>query len=449
MSVDLGVPDLSPLPGLLRDPSLWAQLERELDRGRYLRSEGVSSLLGPPQVLSGELLGRCRQVVASFDAFYRHLVEAHLHAPARSQGILRDPFFDLALDAEPRLPTLLPLSRLDCVLTQEGDLRVIEINPVGICTIHLRAAACLARALARRRLDEDASRVDTLHGMAVDSFRRFHQEAVPDAPAGHRLRVGFLCEANRFRGTRRTWRHAFSARGFDFLDGQAHQVEASPEGLLLRGQKVDLLWGDYLFYLAYQHARYPETRFESPMGDFAAARRQAERLLTDGAVLETFRQRQVAVLSPARAYLALSKGLLARAHRPDPDLPEELRASLEPLVARTYDVEDRLRGTLSVAQAIRDREALVLKPCRFGGGHGVELGRETPADRWGDRLRAIWEDHEWVLQHYHPPRRSPDGRVLSLGLHNYGGRLGGVTVRAGESLVVSARRSRLIPVVHE
>ncbi|HVE86468.1 MAG TPA: hypothetical protein VND93_26610, partial [Myxococcales bacterium] len=64
------------------------------------------------------------------------------------------------------------------------------------------------------------------------------------------------------------------------------------------------------------------------------------------------------------------------------------------------------------------------------------------------RLEAIWDDPEWVLQEYHPPRRAPDGQVLSLGLYNHGGRLGGVTLRAGDSLVVSARRSRLVPVTH-
>lgn len=448
-SIDLGIPGLEPLPALRRDPALWAGLERELSRGRFLRSEGVATPLGPPQVLSGELLDRCRRAVALFDAFYRHVVGEHLRAPGLSPEIQGDPAFDRAVEAEPRSPPLLPLSRLDCVLTEAGDLRVIEINPVGICTVHLRAAACLSRALARRGLEEDADRVDALYAMAVDSFRRFHREACPEAPPDARPRVGFLCEANRFRGTRLTWRRAFSTRGFDFVDGSPEQLSAAGDGLRLRGRKLDLLWGDYLFYFGYQHARYPQTRFESPMADFAAARIQTERLLSDTAVLETFRRRQVAVLSPARAYLALSKALLARIHRTgDGDLPGELRASLEPLVARTYGVAERLGGAPTVAGASRDREALVLKPCRFGGAHGVVLGFETPAAEWAARLEEIWTDPEWVLQEYHPPRRAPDGQVISLGLYNHCGQLGGVTLRAGGSLVVSARRSRLIPVTH-
>jgi len=102
MSVDLGVPGLSPLPGLGRDPALWGELEREMSRSRYLRSEGVATPLGPPQILSGELLDRCRQVVASFDSFYRHVVDEHLRAPGRWPGILTDPVFDQAVEAEPR-----------------------------------------------------------------------------------------------------------------------------------------------------------------------------------------------------------------------------------------------------------------------------------------------------------------------------------------------------------
>jgi hypothetical protein len=41
----------------------------------------------------------------------------------------------------------------------------------------------------------------------------------------------------------------------------------------------------------------------------------------------------------------------------------------------------------------------------------------------------------------------PGGHYLSLGLYNYGGRFGGLTIRSAPTLVVNARDSTLTPVV--
>jgi len=77
----------------------------------------------------------------------------------------------------------------------------------------------------------------------------------------------------------------------------------------------------------------------------------------------------------------------------------------------------------------------------------VQAGREVAPAEWAERLRATWEDPGWVLQELHLPKRTPDGQYLSLGLYNYGGQLGAVTIRAAPSLVVSARKSLFVPVV--
>jgi glutathionylspermidine synthase len=100
-------------------------------------------------------------------------------------------------------------------------------------------------------------------------------------------------------------------------------------------------------------------------------------------------------------------------------------------------------------EAVRRRDGLLIKPCSYGGSHGVLPGCESAADEWARRIAAIWTDPAWVLQEFHPPRRSTGGQFLSLGLYNYGGQLGGITLRAGRSRNVSARDSVFIPAVAE
>jgi hypothetical protein len=154
----------------------------------------------------------------------------------------------------------------------------------------------------------------------------------------------------------------------------------------------------------------------------------------------------VANLSPSKAYLALSKHLLSFIHREDRKVPEGTRPYLQAHVARTYSATDRQEGAISAAQAIRDREGLLLKPCQYGGGHGVVIGRDTPKDEWAQRVEATFGDPGWALQEFYLPRRSPTGEYLSIGLYNYGGHFGGMTIRAAPSLMISARKSAFIPV---
>jgi hypothetical protein len=90
------------------------------------------------------------------------------------------------------------------------------------------------------------------------------------------------------------------------------------------------------------------------------------------------------------------------------------------------------------------RETLVLKPCRFGGSHGVVIGREAPADAWARRLDEIWADPEWVLQTFSEPMRDERGAVLSLGLYDFAGELGGILARSAPQSIVSARTADLI-----
>jgi len=152
-------------------------------------------------------------------------------------------------------------------------------------------------------------------------------------------------------------------------------------------------------------------------------------------------------ISPATAYLALPKSLLAWIHDPDRPVPAGDREWLAHHVARTFSAHDRRRGLLSLPRARAERERLLLKPCQYGGSHGVRLGRDTEDLQWVESLDAIWNDDTWVVQEFWPPVEGADGRFLSLGLASFDGELGGITLRTAPSQVVSARDSSFVPVL--
>jgi hypothetical protein len=100
-----------------------------------------------------------------------------------------------------------------------------------------------------------------------------------------------------------------------------------------------------------------------------------------------------------------------------------------------------------VAEAARDREGWVLKPCQYGGGHGVILGQDTAAQEWTRQLEEHWSDPSWALQRFYVPRKTPSGEWTSFGVYVYGGKLGGVAIRTAPTSLISVRSSRLIPAV--
>jgi hypothetical protein len=312
--------------------------------------------------------------------------------------------------------------------------------------IHLRTAAYLAEAMAGAGLEEDARQLGALHDGMIDSFARFYREQCAGEPRPEPT-LAIVTLPSRHRGSRVLWRRSFARRGWRCVEGTPDDVRAANGELLVRGRAVDVLWGDFLFYQGYQFARYSETRYASRFGDFRAAPVETARLLGDAALLELLAERRVVNISPPRAYLALSKHLLSWIHRSDRPVAEELRPWLAAHVARTYAAADRLDGVLSLDEATRRREELVLKPCQYGGAHGVVAGSEMAPSEWAARLATIWTDADWVLQELHSPAKTVAGEYVSLGLYNYGGVLGGVTIRTAPSLVVSARKSAFIPVV--
>ena len=443
-SLDLGVASLSPLPGISRAPGTWTGLIEKIAGRPFFRSDGLRTVLGPPQRVASPLADRCRDTVAHFNSFYEQVIRTYFEEPNRRAECLINPQFEQAILAD-KSPISLPLSRLDCVLTESGELKVIEINPVGVCTIHLQSVLYLARELERSGNAEDAALLLRFGAEQVASFRRLYESQC--AQPKERPTVGALWLKDMYRPFRALLRATFHRFGWNYVEGLATDVEISPTGMRVRGTPIDALWGDFVFHLGYQYVRYRETKWPSRMGSFDAAPAQMSAIMGNPVALELFRSGKVVNVTPARAYVALSKHLLSWIDREDFPLQKEEREWLRSHVAKTYDVAARARGLLSQREAMQRREELLLKPCQYGGSHGVQVGHSVSSADWEKRLEAIWEDPNYVLQEFHMPCRARDGELLSLGLYNYGGKLGGVTIRTGADLVISARSAPLIAAV--
>jgi hypothetical protein len=442
----LGLDGLQPLPPFDRDPTLWAGIEREMLGRPFLRQDGLlTTRLTAPQVASKDLFARCDEIVRRFDGFYRTVVDSFYERPELHPHYLINPAFEAAIQADRGWSTALPLSRFDCVIDPQGKIRVIELNPVGNCTIHLRNALYSAHYLQKRKLDEQAQRLGQLGDDIADSISRF---------AGERLRrlnqptMGVLTPQGYLRGLAVFWRKQFSRLGWRVLHAHGAEVRmlGSPSSLEVQAKKVDVLWGDYLFYAAYQDDRFRASRIPGRFIGFRDTPTLAARIAQDDAYLGLLRDGKLINVSPWCVYAALPKGLLAWIHDDTMPCPDD-RAWLQEHVAQTWAVADRAGGRITREQAVREREALLVKPSQSGGAHGVVLGCEASAADWEAVVGKVWDDPGHVLQRYHEPARTPEGEWISLGLYNYGGRLGAITIRLGGSLVISGRDTAFVSVV--
>jgi hypothetical protein len=459
-ATDTGLSLLPPFnDGDARGGASWTALAPRLVDRPFLRSEGVNATLAPPRLAAPWLVEQSRELVAVFHRFYRAIIDAKGAVAARSTRQIGEPYESVAEAEGDRDP--LPLSRFDCVLAADGKLRVIELNPVGVCTLHLRSISYLGRALERAAvadrvapgaLSAAAAAVDRVSTLKTDSIRRFVESTLARPPARPRLALTLL--PGMHRGSLVFWRAELSRAGFDVVTCTPEEVVITTRGATVRGAVIDCLWCDFTVYLGFQQQRYEQTRFTSKVGDFSRASELAVRLLSNPTLCALLADRALTMLSPARSYRAISKALLASVDRHEPDvvISDSDRAFLREHVARTYDDIARQNGALTYEQAKLARETLVLKPCRFGGSHGVTLGRDLAADAWTKRLDDIWTDPEWILQELSEPLRDGpmgDGQQqrprLSFGLFDYGGTLGGLLVRSADEMIVSARSALVFP----
>ncbi|MDB4955130.1 MAG: hypothetical protein JWO36_2699 [Myxococcales bacterium] len=442
--MDLGLADVRPLPGVAADPERWEQLQRRMNRRVFLRSEGNLIEVGAPQLVTGKLREKSAEVVARVNRFYAGVAAAYYARPDLRAEHLVNPLIEPLLEIEADHPVTTPLSRLDAVLEPGGGIRVIELNSVGICLFHMRGLLYLIRELARGGFEEDARLLDQLsRDMVVEGFLRFAKPRMTSSRA--RPVIGALSPSGWFRAGHVLFRAAFERFGCDYIAGGPEHLEVTDGEIRMRGKRIDVLWMDFFLYIAYQSTRYQETKFPSKVPEYGQTPAQAAALLADKRFLAHVRSGRVVNLSPPRAYLALPKSLLSWVHRSDRPVPEQDRAFLKEHVARTYSARDRADGLITIDEVANNRGEFLVKPCLYGGSHGVLLGRMIEADAWRDKLAAVWDDPTWALQEFREPIKAADGAWVSLGLANYDGTLGGVYFRTSPSLLVNARDAAFIP----
>jgi hypothetical protein len=440
--IDLGLADVRPMPGVAADPERWEAVRRHMHRGVFLRSEGTVSPVDAPQIVSGALLAQAKDVVARLNRFYAGVAAAYYERPELRAEHLVNPVLEPLLALEADQPVATPLSRFDAVLDADGTIRVIELNSVGICLFHMRGLLYLVRALARGGFEDDARRLEQIaRDTIVEGFLRFARaRGAPERPV-----VGAVSPSNWMRAGHLLFRGAFQRAGCDYVFGGPEHVEVTHSELRIRGTRIDVLWADFLLYIAYQFSRYQETKFPTKLPDYGQTPAQAAALIADPHFIAHLRERRVVMLSPARSYLALPKSLLSWIHRSDRPVPDKDRAFLATHVARTYSARDRLDGVIALDDILANRGDFLVKPCQYGGSHGVMIGRMASADDWRARVTAIWDDPTWVVQAFHEPGRTTTGEYLSLGIANLDGVFGGCYFRTSPSLLVSARDSLFVP----
>lgn len=443
VAIDLGLTDVHPLPGLAADPERWDQLRRRMHQRVFLRSEGNLIEVATPQTVSGRLRERAAEVVARFNRFYAGVAAAYYERPDLRAEHLVNPILDPLLEIDAGHPVTTPLSRLDAVLEADGGIKVIEINSVGVCLVHMRGLFYLIRELARGGFADDARMLDELsRDMIVKGILGFTSRRLAAPPA--RQVIGALTPSGWYRAGHLLYRAAFQRAGCDYVFGGPEHLEVTDREIRIRGTRIDVLWADFFFYMAYQCARYQETRFPTKMPDFGRTPAQAAELLANRRFLEHLRTGRVVNISPGRAYLALPKSLLGWIHRSDRPVPEEDRAFLAEHVARTYSARDRSDGLITVREVTSHRGDYLVKPCQYGASHGVLLGRLAEPDAWRAKLAEIWDDPSWALQEFRAPVKTAGGEWVSLGLANFDGELGGVYFRTSPSLLINARDSGLV-----
>jgi hypothetical protein len=442
---ELGVPGLAPLAFVTAAPEAWLDLHARLHRTVFLRSEGLAIELGPPQQASGALLDECREVSRRFARFYAHAARAYFDRPELRPEFLLEPLIEplLALDADSGAAT--PLARLDCVLDEAGALRVIEINSIGGNLYHLRGLLYLIRGLHKAGMTDGAEALDALTRQTIAGFTRYYRERHPQPVA--RPMIGVLSTPGWLRASTPLLRAAFERMGWHYVDGGPDTVTIDAHGVHMRGERIDLLWHDFLFQIAYQTARYQQTKWASRTVDYSGAPASAAALLANPLFQEHMRERRVIGLSTGSSYLGLSKSLLAWIHDPERPCPSDDRAWLAQRTARTYSVRERRLGVLTLERALDERSSLLVKPCKYGGSHGVAIGRDVPADTWAEALRGIWDDPTWVVQRFHDPVLVQGQQWLSVGLQAFEGVLGGIFLRLSPKRIISARDAAFVPVV--
>ncbi len=434
----------TPLPQVAAEPERWERLRARLESKIFLHSEGSDITLGTPLVASKALTEQASVLVQRFDRFASSLARAYYARPDFASEFLVNPLLAPLIEIDRDVATATPASRFDCVLDADGNLHVIENNSVGVVLYHYRNLLYLIRGLARGGFEQDARRLDHLNTLTCQSFRR-HYEATAREPKPVAT-VGTLHPSGWFRAGQKLVKAAFERNGWRYVHGGPEHLTIDSRGVFLRGEPVDVLWTDFLFYMAYQSERYQETKFPTKLGEYMDTPDIVRYLMAHEQFLGHVRNRTITVLSPGNAYLALAKPLMSWIHREDVPIDDPDRDWLRQHVARTYSNKERARGVITHAHVVDDKDRFVIKPALYGGSHGVVLGCDVERDAWATQTRNIWDDPHWVVQHLVVPVKTDNGDWLSVGVMDYGGQFGGFVLRSSPNLTVNVRQSAFVPV---
>lgn len=441
----LGVAELTPLPELVADSAGWEHLRARMESTIFLRSEGMSVELGMPQELSESLAAQARRLVRSHARFSDVIAADYFSGRAGRDPYLVNEILAPLIEADRSSPWSSAVNRIDCVLRADGTLIAIENNSVAVCLFHFRGLLYLIRGLWRAGHAQAARRLDGMVAAVAAGFRRYYEAraaSVVDRPT-----IGAVVPHGWLRAAQRLYRAGFERHGWRYVLGTPNTLEVRADGVYVSGERVDLLWADFLFYMAYQAARYTPSEFPSNVGRFDPIIEEAERFVGDERFLDHVRAGRVVNLSPATAYLTLPKPLFSRVHYDSPDLGGGELEWLREHVARSYAVRQRAEGVVSRDEAATRKDELVLKPALYGGSRGVMVGRSCERDEWERKLDEVWEDPSWVLQEFIEPVKTSQGEYLTIGLCGAGGEFGGALPRSSPSPNVKAREARFIAAV--
>src|SRR5690349_10365811 len=97
---DLGIAGFRPLPQIARTPGTWHALSERLKSRPFLHSEGLSTILGPPQLIEPDLFAKMQVLVRRFDAFYRGVIQAFYDRADCRDEFLLHPIFERAIEED-------------------------------------------------------------------------------------------------------------------------------------------------------------------------------------------------------------------------------------------------------------------------------------------------------------------------------------------------------------
>ena len=383
-----------------------------------------------PHFVSPGQVRRVKHAVTVLCRILDRFCDAYPTDPALRDELQLPDTEDQLIRIEPGFPRPMRICRLDAFLTGY-DVKFLEFNadsPAGVGYTDilfegLRSTIQLPRV--RQEFDTAYTRIlPELIRTLTDAYVQL-QSTRPDLPEKPRLALidadgspsvpefRIICAAAQTAGIRAD--HATLDEVA--YDGTTLRVKDEPTHLVYRRALVDDL----------------------DQSDLVAAAR-------DG---------RICMVNPFRSRVANNKKLFALFQ--DPRFAHLIDGDEADVIKETIPWTRILRPgrvtygdwTLDLLSFVADnREKLVLKPASDFGGHGVNLGMETPQDRWEEIIQAHADRADYIVQEYVPVPEEmfptvEDGHVqmrlkrFNINPFGIGGRYAGSITRISDRAVIN------------